>query len=230
MSLFDLQSWIGKRNDSRLHPWDSAFRLLDLTGQSDFLTLGDCFTGIGVFGAAGSGKTSSLATIAHALMVMECRFVWLCAKPDEVQLVTRIAAKAGRSADLVVIGDDAGGQLSPHRFNPLAYESSVTTGTGSVVQYLSDCTKVLSHKEGTRRRRGNASGRINLSVCYVIASTRRSWRGGNSPLIYCGVSSSLRPRIRRNWKAMNGPLAVNAGAASPRPMNGANAARLPPKT
>lgn len=146
----DIQSWIGKRHDGRSHMWDSGFRLLDLTGQGDYLTLGDCFTGLGVFGAAGSGKTSSLATIAHALLMMGCGFVWLCAKPDEVHLATRIAKKAGREADVIVIGDDAAGKLSPHRFNPLAYESSVTSGTGSVVQYLSDCAKVLSHKEGTR--------------------------------------------------------------------------------
>jgi type IV secretory pathway TraG/TraD family ATPase VirD4 len=150
MKLFNKQSWFGKRTE-QYDRWDSRFRILDLTGAGDWLTLGDLFTGIGVFGATGSGKTSSLATIAHALMVMDCGFVWMAAKSDEIQLVTRIAAKAGRSADLIVIGDDANGVLSPHRFNPLAYEAGiVSTGTGSVVQYLSDCAKVLSHKDGTR--------------------------------------------------------------------------------
>jgi hypothetical protein len=149
MALFGKNNFFGSRKTVPSHPWDSRFRVIDLTGCSDWLTLGDLFTGIGVFGAAGSGKTSSLAAIAHALMVMDCGFVWLCAKPDEVQLVTRIAESSGRSADLVVIGDDASGRLSPHRFNPLAYEASIpTTGTGSVVNYLSDCAKVLSHKDG----------------------------------------------------------------------------------
>jgi hypothetical protein len=131
------------------HPWDRDFRIIDLTGREDWLSLSDMFTGIAVFGATGSGKTSALATLAYSLMEMQCGFVWLCAKVDEVNLVRRIAHFAGRSADVVVIGLDIDGEISPHRFNALDYESGIeTTGTGSVVQYLSDCAKVLSHKEG----------------------------------------------------------------------------------
>jgi hypothetical protein len=153
VQLFRKQGWLGKRQQPPspdVHPWDSRFRILDLTGAGDWLTLGDLFTGIAVFGAAGSGKTSSLAAVAQALMLMDCGFVWLCAKPDEVALVTRIAERSGRSDDVIVIGEDVDGRISPHRFNPLAYETSITsTGTGSVVRYLSDCARVLSHKEGT---------------------------------------------------------------------------------
>ena len=134
-----------------LPPWHNLKRVMDLTGDGDWLLLKDLFTGIAVFGSAGSGKTSSLAFLAYLLMELKCGFVWMCAKPDEVQLVKRIAAEAGRSDDVVVLGEDSDGSLSPHRFNPLEYESSIsTTGTGSVVQYLSDCAKVLSRKDGER--------------------------------------------------------------------------------
>lgn len=154
MALFKKTNWFGKRSlpqEISLHPWDSRFPILDLTGSGDWLTLGDLFTGIAVFGAAGSGKTSSLVNIAHALMLMDCGFVWLCAKPDELRLVTEIAQQAGRVKDLIVIGQNLDGTISPHRFNPLAYETSLpSTGTGSVVTYLSDCAKVLAHKEGSR--------------------------------------------------------------------------------
>lgn len=140
-----------KSQPPKLHPWESAMRLMDLSGAGDWITLGDMFTGIAVFGAAGSGKTSSLAMIASLLMELEAGFVWLCAKPDEVQLVHRIAASAGRLDDVIVIGEDVNGEITPHCFNPLEYETSIsTTGTGAVVQYLSDCARVLSRKEGEK--------------------------------------------------------------------------------
>ena len=133
------------------HPWDSHTRLIDLTSNGDWLTLGDMFTGLAVFGASGSGKTSSLASLASWLMELDCGFVWLCAKPDEVHLVHRIARAAGREEDIVVIGEDIDGTLTPHCFNPLEYETSIsTTGTGAVVTYLSDCAKVLSRKDGEK--------------------------------------------------------------------------------
>lgn len=131
------------------HVWESSTQLLDLTGCGDWLTLGDCFTGIAVFGAAGSGKTSSLATIAQLLMILDCGFVWLCAKPDEVRVARRIAASAGRDKDVIVIGEDVDGVITRHRFNPLQYEASRPgQGTSSVTTYLSDSAKVLSRKEG----------------------------------------------------------------------------------
>ena len=134
-----------------LHPWDSTLKLLDLTGEGDWLTLNDMFTGIAVFGATGSGKTSSLATIAALLMELEAGFVWLCAKPDEAHLVCRIAASAGRLDDVIIIGENLDGDITQNRFNPLEYETSIsTTGTGAVVRYLSDCAKVLSRKEGEK--------------------------------------------------------------------------------
>lgn len=133
------------------HLWESSTQLLDLTGCGDWLTLGDCFTGIAVFGAAGSGKTSSLATIAQLLMLVGCGVTWLCAKPDEVRIARRIATSAGRDKDVIVIGEDVDGVITRHRFNPLQYEASRPgQGTSSVTTYLSDCAKILSRKEGER--------------------------------------------------------------------------------
>lgn len=131
--------------------WDSSNPLLDLTGYGDWLTLGDCFTGIAVFGAAGSGKTSSLAMVAQLLMLLDAGFVWLCAKPDEVRIARNIAKSAGREADVIVVGEDVDGVITRHRFNPLQYEAGKPSqGTSSVMTYLSDCARVLSRKEGER--------------------------------------------------------------------------------
>lgn len=131
--------------------WHASTRLIDLTGNGDWLTLGDCCTGLCVFGATGSGKTSSLAIIAHALLLIQCGFVWLCAKPDEVQTAYRIAAYAGREKDVIIIGEDINGGITRHRFNPLQYEASRRgQGTTSIATYLSDCAKILSRKEGEK--------------------------------------------------------------------------------
>jgi hypothetical protein len=162
--LSSIKSWISPQEtredstDTCINPeeapsdlWDSSTPLLDLTGCGDWLTLGDCFTGIAVFGAAGSGKTSSLATLAQLLMLVDCGFVWLCAKPDEVRIARSIAASAGRQQDVIVIGEDVDGVITRHRFNPLQYEAGRPgQGTSSVTTYLSECAKVLSRKEGER--------------------------------------------------------------------------------
>ena len=134
-----------------MHPWDANMPILDLTGRGDYLRMGDMFTGITAFGATGSGKTSAFAFIAQILMELHCGFVWLCVKPDEVRLARRIAEEAGRTRDVIVIGEDVDGRITPHRFNPLDYELSIsTTGTRAVVEYLSGCAKLLSRKEGEK--------------------------------------------------------------------------------
>jgi hypothetical protein len=131
--------------------WDPNTRLLDLTGHDDWLTLGDMYTGIGVFGAAGSGKTSSLVLIAYTLMELQAGFCWCCVKPDEVDLACKLARAAGREQDVIVIGQDMDGTISPHCFNALAYEASIpATGTSSIADYLCACAKLLSRKEGER--------------------------------------------------------------------------------
>ena len=143
--------------ETMIHPWDANMPILDLTGQGDYLTMGDMFTDIAVLGATGSGKTSALATIAQILMELHCGFVFLCVKPDEVRHARRIAEEAGRTQDVIVIGEDVDGRITPHRFNPLDYELSIsTTGTRAVVEYLSGCTKVLSRKEGQKSSDGNS--------------------------------------------------------------------------
>jgi type IV secretory pathway TraG/TraD family ATPase VirD4 len=134
-----------------LHPWDSQKKLLDLTQHEDWLTLGDLFTGLAVFGATGSGKTSSLAMLAYILMKLECGFVWMCVKPDEIHLVRRIARAAGREEQIIVIGQDTDGRITPHRFNPLQYEADApTTGTTAIAQYLTACAEVLSRRSGEK--------------------------------------------------------------------------------
>jgi len=142
------------------HIWDADTRLIDLTGCGDWLTLRDLYAGgIAAFGSTGSGKTSSMALIAYALMKLGCGFVWLAAKPDEVDLVSRLAERAGRSDDLIILGENTLGRITEQRFNPLEYEASIpTTGTNSLASYLSDLFDILTRKEGEQN--GNKGQRF----------------------------------------------------------------------
>jgi|SRR5579871_24046 len=163
-----------------LSPWASDFPLLDLTGAGDYLTVGMCCSGISIMGATGSGKTSAAVNIALPLMEIGCGFVWLCAKPDEVFLARKLARAAGREHDVRVIGLDVDGKISPHRFNALGYEASIaTTGTGSLADYLCDCAKILSRKEGERSSAEGESywqDQFNRLVRYCIDTARLAGR------------------------------------------------------
>jgi hypothetical protein len=116
----------------------------------DCIYLADCYTGFSVLGGTGSGKTSSLASLALALMKIGSGFVWACAKPEEVHLVRRIARAAGREDDVVVIGEDVDGQLTDRRFNAIDYEGKRAGGTLSLVAYLGEMGRCLSRaRQGT---------------------------------------------------------------------------------
>lgn len=86
--------------------------------QHDFLTVGDLCTGVAIFGATGSGKTSGSGE-ALALPMLAAGFggLVLSAKTDERELWESYARKAGRLGDLVFFSP-----LEPWRFNFLDYE------------------------------------------------------------------------------------------------------------
>jgi type IV secretory pathway TraG/TraD family ATPase VirD4 len=110
----------------------------------DPIFLADCYTGFSVLGGTGSGKTSSLAHLALALMKIGSGFVWACAKPEEIHLVRRIARAAGRENDVVVFGEDVDGKLTDRRFNAIDYEGKRAGGTLSLVAYLGEMARCLS--------------------------------------------------------------------------------------
>ena len=129
--------------------------------------MGDCYTGFSVLGGTGSGKTSSLASLALAFMALRCGFVWCCAKPDEVHLVRRLARAAKREDDLMIFGRDpdkppAGpgdsllSEMTPLRFNAIDYESKRRGGTLSLVQYMTEVAKSVSRAKAEQS--GSAEG------------------------------------------------------------------------
>jgi len=82
--------------------------------------LADALTGVSVFGATGSGKTSGVAKhLALGYLANGFGGLVLCAKKDERIQWQEWAKLTGREADLIII--DAGGK---YRFNFLDWEAS----------------------------------------------------------------------------------------------------------
>jgi hypothetical protein len=151
-----------------LHRFHSSRKVLNLSahlGKQDWITLGQLYSGIQILGGNGSGKTSgSGAHLALWLMANHAGFVWMCAKPDEVFLVRKLARAAGRLNDLVILGqaihptedrvltdEDGEPLITDARFNALDYESKRAGGSLSVVNYLAETYKSI--------QRGKAEGK-----------------------------------------------------------------------
>lgn len=89
-------------------------------GNGDAFRLADALTGVCVFGATGSGKTSGPGKhLAYGFLAAGFGGLVLCAKKDEPDQWQQWAAETGREDDIVVI-DGAGNW----RFNFLDWESS----------------------------------------------------------------------------------------------------------
>ena len=87
--------------------------------QGRAFRLSDALTGVAVFGATGSGKTSGPAKhLALGYLAAGFGGLVLCAKKEERRQWEEWAAQAGRTEDLVIIS--ASGQ---HRFNFLDWEA-----------------------------------------------------------------------------------------------------------
>lgn len=89
-------------------------------GNGQAFRLADAQTGVCVFGATGSGKTSGPAKhLAYGYLAADFGGLILCAKKEERHQWEKWAADCGRSEDLVIV--NASGE---HRFNFLEWEAS----------------------------------------------------------------------------------------------------------
>src|ERR1041385_2869753 len=89
-------------------------------GSGHAFRLADALTGVCVFGATGSGKTSGPAKhLAYGYLAAGFGGLVLCAKKEERRQWQAWAAETGRADDLVII--DAGGKW---RFNFIDWEAS----------------------------------------------------------------------------------------------------------
>jgi hypothetical protein len=168
--------------------FDPQTVLIDWKDATGF-TIADAQTGVAIFGATGSGKTSGPgALLARAYLRAGFGGLVLCAKVEERAQWEAWAKQSGRSDDLVIV--DAAGAA---RFNFLDWEASrADDGAGfsiNVVALPSPTPRLLVSHSGT------------------IPTGRRKAPAGAS----CG---RLRPPLPMT--PMRGGISRNAGRISSR--------------
>ncbi len=113
-------------------------------GNGDAFRIADALTGVAVFGATGSGKTSGPAKhLAYGYLAAGMGGLVLCAKKEERRQWQQWAAETGRTDDLVIV--DASGKW---RFNFLEWEAA-RSGEGAgltinIVAILSEIAGAIS--------------------------------------------------------------------------------------
>jgi hypothetical protein len=119
--------------------------------NGDAFRLSDALTGVCVFGATGSGKTSGPAKhLAYGYLANQFGGLVLCAKKEERHQWEQWAAETGRTDDLVIV--DAGGTW---RFNPLAWESArPEEGGGFTINVVSLLDEIATAVAGETKPAG----------------------------------------------------------------------------
>ena len=121
-------------------------------GNGQAFRLADALTGVCVFGATGSGKTSGPAKhLAYGYLAAGFGGLVLCAKKEERRQWEQWAAETERTDDLVIM--DASGQ---NRFNFMAWEASRPEAGGglriNIVNLLDEIATAISGGSGDRGR------------------------------------------------------------------------------
>jgi hypothetical protein len=117
-------------------------------GGGQFFHLADALTGVCVFGATGSGKTSGPAKhLAYGYLAADFGGLVLCAKKEERLQWQKWAAECHRSDDLIIV--DSTGKW---RFNFLEWEASRPDASGgltiNIVAILDEIAGSLARSAG----------------------------------------------------------------------------------
>jgi len=117
-------------------------------GNGDAFRIADALTGVAVFGATGSGKTSGPAKhLAYGYLAAGFGGIVLCAKKEERAQWERWAADTGREQDLIIV--DAGGKW---RFNFLDWEAARPEEGGgltiNIVSILDEIAGAIARSAG----------------------------------------------------------------------------------
>jgi hypothetical protein len=92
--------------------WPLSLPVLSWSADEQLL-LGDCFTGVQVFGGTGSGKSSGpVQLITRAFMQHGFGMLCLTAKATDAADYMRMAREAGRQDDVVLVGPDHAASLN----------------------------------------------------------------------------------------------------------------------
>lgn len=124
-------------------------------GNGSAFRIADAVTGVSVFGATGSGKTSGPARhLALGYLAAGMGGLVLSVKGGERAMWQEWAAETGRSNDLVII--DGSGSW---RFNPLAWEAErPETGGGLQINIVSILTEIAGAIQGSSAKSEGGGG------------------------------------------------------------------------
>lgn len=122
-------------------------------GNGDAFYLADALTGVCIFGATGSGKTSGPAKhLAYGYLAAGFGGLVLCAKPEERRQWQQWAADCGRADDLIIV-DASGGS----RFNFIAWEASrPDAGGGLGINIVNMLDEIATAISGSTEGGGNS--------------------------------------------------------------------------
>ena len=126
-------------------------------GGGDAFRLADALTGVCVFGATGSGKTSGPAKhLAYGYLANDFGGLVLCAKKEERLQWQKWAADCGRSDDLVIV--DSAGKF---RYNFLEAEASRPEASGgltiNIVAILDEIAGAIAKSAGKDETGGGSN-------------------------------------------------------------------------
>ncbi len=123
-------------------------------GNGQTFRLADALTGVAVFGATGSGKTSGIAKhLALGYLANDFGGLVLCAKKEEVYQWVQWAKAAQREQDLIIVDASA-----KWRFNFLEWEASHPGGGGltiNIVALLDEIAGAIAGSAGKEEGGGD---------------------------------------------------------------------------
>lgn len=162
--------------------WSLERPLLRLSPR-DVLTIGDCATGVQIFGASGSGKTSgSLALLARAMLADGWGALVHTTKPDEAQQWVRWCAQTGRAADVVRITPNG-----PHRFNLLDYLDRHPDPGASVASNIADVLMTLAAQAKPKGQTNDTSEFFAESAALMATHAIHLLRAAGVPLSLAAI-------------------------------------------
>lgn len=171
----------------RVHgTWPLDTVLIQLS-PSDALTARDLMTGVQIFGASGSGKTSgSLAVLVSAMLRDGWGMLVLTTKPGEADQWERWAARANRTHDVVRIRPDG-----MHHFNVLEYLNRHPDPGASIATNIGDMLMTLAKHAKPKAQGTEASEFFAESATRMVTQAIHLLRAASEPLTLQAISKVI---------------------------------------